>query len=507
MALVEGPAWSARGLDQRSGRYPLAVEGPVLRAVDILVPGVSSVTRYVRHYALYAAMAAHAEEQELDSEDCRRLLRRSEVILAAASQADGVAGSAHGIDRVKELFLSSAGGLDVKGAADPDSMRKSYSPRAWGFWEQYGGPSQVLGTVALDGRALRPGRHACPLEVRRLFASLFAAASHDRLSAADLSDLAPISLQAENRAEVPWLRELFTAVSRGRHEPNDWQTDDRRRRSALRIHARTLDLGAAPGDPTPISAWEQTIAYGHLARTDPVLSRIPEVPGWRGVLLRNHSVSAWRRLWAAMIASIGQDGGDSDKSGEELRAWLADQMPAESVRSFLSGLPATMAGGETAPAEREILAADPSMSPLTAVGLLLLGGRRAEELEGEVRTAFLGAQRDFLNPLWVSLQTRDHLDRPMAELAERLVDDMLAQARRVAMSKMRPDREGRMLMFSRVHERNGRYYKTSDEGSTELGTRIPQLADFSVQLGLVDNVEGGTAAVTDEGRSMLDVFV
>ncbi|MEU7778818.1 hypothetical protein [Micromonospora parva] len=58
---VEGPAWGEPGLTARAGRYPLAVEAPVMAGVDILVPGVSTLSHYARYYALYWALAAHAE--------------------------------------------------------------------------------------------------------------------------------------------------------------------------------------------------------------------------------------------------------------------------------------------------------------------------------------------------------------------------------------------------------------------------------------------------------------
>jgi hypothetical protein len=57
---IAGPEWSVARLDQRSGMYPLQVEAHILNSVERLVPGLSSVTRYARYYALYAALAAHA---------------------------------------------------------------------------------------------------------------------------------------------------------------------------------------------------------------------------------------------------------------------------------------------------------------------------------------------------------------------------------------------------------------------------------------------------------------
>lgn len=55
---VEGPGWSAPGVTDRTSRYPLAVETPVLRMVNVLVPGISTLSSSTRHFALYWALAA-----------------------------------------------------------------------------------------------------------------------------------------------------------------------------------------------------------------------------------------------------------------------------------------------------------------------------------------------------------------------------------------------------------------------------------------------------------------
>jgi hypothetical protein len=57
-AVVDGPAWSARGLVQHDSRYPLKVEGAVQRAVALLLPGVSTASEFIRYFALYGALAA-----------------------------------------------------------------------------------------------------------------------------------------------------------------------------------------------------------------------------------------------------------------------------------------------------------------------------------------------------------------------------------------------------------------------------------------------------------------
>jgi hypothetical protein len=504
---IAGPDWSISGLDQRSGMYPLQVESHILNSVDRLVPGLSSVTRYARYYALYAALAAHAEKTGLDAAGCRRLVRRSEVLVAAASIAEeessGEEGPAHGVDGVHPFVDD---GLDLAAAADEERLKKSYSPRPWGFWAQYGGPNTALGTVELDDRALRPGRWACPGPVRELFAPVFAASADDRLPGRRLRELRPVAIQAADPPENPWLCGLFTATrADGIHVPEDWEVDDRRRRSAFRMLGRTTELYGDRSDLSWDEAVKSAVAFGDGAENDPVLAGIPEIMGWRGLLLRHYSVNAWRRLWAGLVSSIGGDG-SGDSSRDDLRAWLADSMPPTTLRTYLDDLPPTTRDGYPAPAEQQLLQDGDRTDQLVNVGLLLLGTRRASELADRARTVFLG-KPDILNPEWVARQVDDFIDRPVRDFAVRLVDDMLNQAQRVALTKMRPDAAGRLSVFSRVHERNGRFFRTKEESSAEIGLRVFQLLQFAGQFGLVQGADDGTAWVTESGRDLLELDV
>ncbi|WP_461002330.1 hypothetical protein [Streptomonospora sediminis] len=484
------------------------MEGPVLNAVDLLVPGVSMLTHYVRYYALYAALAAHTHRHDLGAERCKQLLRRSETVLAAASEVQDDAGAwpgyAHGADRVRGVL--GPDGLDIARVAGDGPAQQVYSPRPWGFWEDYRGPSAALGTAVMKEGALHPGRHACPQPVGDLFAPLFAAAENDWLSRTQLRELRPVTIQAEQTPEILWLAELFAACRSGRHDPEEWEPVGRRRRAALRILARTAILHPAEAAQNWEEAVRSAVVFGEGAEMDLVLRDIDEVWAWRGMLLRHYSVGAWRRLWAALVRRIGAEGEDADASHQELRDWLAEQMPAMTVRQCMAELPGTLADGHPAPAERQVLARDEARTPLTNVRLLLLGSQRVEELDGQARKIFLGAQqRQFLNPLWVARCVRELEDQSMRDFACRLIDDMLAQARRVALTKMRPGAPGTMVVFSRVHERNGRYYKTSNEGDSDLGTRIGQLAGIATQLGLVEQGHNDETGLTPLGTNLLAV--
>ena len=504
-AVIDGPAWSAPGLVPHDNRYPLKVETAVQRAVTLLLPGVSTASEFVRYYALYAALAAHAEDHGLDGEECRELVRRSEVVLAGVSMLDEKASAswvrAHGVDGVRPWF---GDGLDVRGAVNIGNEKHSYSSRKSGFWGSYGGPSQILGTVAMEDNAFRVGRHTCPARVRELFAPLFSAARHDRLSRPELEGLRPVGPQSTEWPEIPWLLDLFTATRKGTHEPGQWQPDDRRRRATIRMLGRATVLYGTDTSLTWTAMVESAVVFSDAPQNDPVLADIGEAAAWRGALLRNYSISAWRRLWAALVRTIGQADDSADRSAEDLQTWLAGQMPDMTVRAFMADLPPGMIGRHPAPAEWTVLADGSTRDPLTNVRLLLLGSRRAQDLDGEARTVFLGRQSEILNPLWMAGCIREFEDRPLRDLAVRLVNDMLAQARRVALDKMRPDAGGRLQVYSRIHERNGRYYKTRDEGDTTIGTRLEVMAGIAVQLGLIDVADDDAATVTGKGSAVLE---
>lgn len=242
-SIVEGPNWCEPGLRARAGRYPLAVEAPVMAAVDMLVPGVSTVTRYARYYSLYWAFAAHSERGGLDRDACRRLVRRAEVGMARISceydSPDHPLGLAHGVDAFNRLAPEDGDEFSIADQAGTGS----YSPRSWGFWSQYNGPSITLGTVSVDGGALRTGRHPCPPQVTKLYAPLIAAAEHQ--SGVSLPDaaLGRLSLQHDGGSpDLMPLSEVFSATADGRHEPEAWTGDDRTRRATLRILARSWQL-------------------------------------------------------------------------------------------------------------------------------------------------------------------------------------------------------------------------------------------------------------------------
>ena len=98
---------------------------------------------------------------------------------------------------------------------------------------------------------------------------------------------------------------------------------------------------------------------------------------------------------------------------------------------------------------------------------------------------------------------REYLAHPMNELGRVLVDDMLAQSRRVQLRKMRIRTDGRMILPTKLHEREGWYFAGRQRAQamsvcerTNYGTSAP-----SRGLGEVE----GKPVVTDVGCEYLDL--
>lgn len=487
-AEVDGPRWCEPGLDRRGGRYPLSVEAPVTSMVDTLVPGVSTLTRLVRYYSLYWALADHAEEHDLDAAACQALVRRTEVGLALISIAHDRDLFAHGTDTVKALLRKGS----ANGLAEPG--RSSYSPRSWGFWSQYNGPSMVMGTVTVEAGALRAGKHRCPASVRRMFRPLVDLATREEMG--DVDRLAALAMEAPDTPDLPPLRDLFAATRDGRHVPEEWSGDDHTRRATLRFLARAVQR--MPGK-AHVNAFRHYLAYGDTLDTDPVLIGDGRARAWRGVLLRHHSVGAWRRMWAALVQQVLDKSGTATR--DDLHAWISSEVSDVTVREFARSLPPAVDRNRyPLPAEESFLG-EP-FSPEADLAVLLLGARRLEHLEGRSLDAFLGRRRSssgrgqFLDPNWVAFRRSEHEDRPLPELARAFVDDMIAQSRRVALRKLRVGDDGRMTVFSKLHERNGRYFAEQAEGAGNVGLRIYQLSAMAEQLGLL-TADGVTPLCTE----------
>ena len=182
--------------------------------VDRLLPGVTTLTYIARYFALYWALADYADQHDLDADNCRQLVRRTEVALGLLSLFDQQTmafdgpGDLHGADRIRRaLYDGTAEGLTADGAG-------SYSPRAWGFWSQYGGASVALGSVTVEKRALRRGSVPCPQQLRDSFRPLLEECSRGPLALDECAKFADVGGFVPSKVEAMHLRSLLV------HGPN-----------------------------------------------------------------------------------------------------------------------------------------------------------------------------------------------------------------------------------------------------------------------------------------------
>ena len=499
---VEGPAWCKPGLDVRGGRYPLAVESAVLRMVDKLVPGVSTLSRQARYFSLYWAIADLAERTDLDAGECKLLIRRAEVALAWLSIWDPSTGTldgpgvAHAAAKVRSMITKgSATAMTAEGAG-------SYSPRPWGFWSQYGGPCVTLGSVALKKRALRPGQVQCPREVSDLFAPLLEICVERAIGASDLPGLGDLTSIDASSVDAEPLRMLLVSSAAG-GEPNAGNRETRR--AAFRLVGRSAQLCNDSHTTSWTSVCRAVLAYGDSIDTDPVLCQEARAQAWRGTLLRHRFVAAWRILWSELVGFVWN--ADHLVTRDHLHQWIRASVGSSTVLDFTQSLPDTCdAAGYPRDAESELLTTSHSLA--AQIGVLVLGARRDDELSGVTLNAFRGGDaqtRQFLDPKWMSFQLDDHIDQTLGDLACAVLEDMLSQSRRVALRKTRIGPDGHLTTFTKLHQREGFYFATGQEGRGNVGLRIDQLGALAEQLGLLSVTGGQPPEVTDLGRIELDI--
>ena len=354
--VIDGPAWSLRGLDPHGNRYPLKVETAVQRPVSLLLPGVSTASELVRYFAA-VCRARRATPKSA------AWTRRSAGNWCGAARSSwpgcrwwtgrtvGPGGGPTGADGVRPWF---GDGLDVRGAVNIGKREALVLVAEVGILGNLRRAESDPGHGHVDDGAFRVRRHPAPTSVRELFAPLFAAAGRDRLSRAELEGLRSVGPQSTERPENPWLLDLFTATRKGMHEAGQWQPDD--------LPQAGDHADSRPGDG---AAWRRY----HLTWTEMVESAVvfsdalQTIRFWRASRKPSLARGAAAELLGQRVAAavgragppIGSADESADRSAEELQAWLAEQMPDMTVRASMDELPPGMTGGHPAPAERTVL--------------------------------------------------------------------------------------------------------------------------------------------------------
>jgi hypothetical protein len=228
------------------------------------------------------------------------------------------------------------------------------------------------------------------------------------------------------------------------------------------------------------------LCFSPAAYEDEVLASLSVVPQWRGLMMRNTSVRAWRDLWAWIVNGID---GLSPRAAVGLR--LAEQFEADqTVRGFRDTLPATLTtDGFPAPAEQnEILRGWADACRL--IGLLCIGAQRATELTGDDLHGFQGHNvediHEELAPTWLAERLDEWADRPVTDLVRWLANIMINRSQRLALSKARPDvRKGILKIPTRVHLRDDFIFRDSDESGRPASLRLDQLVAITAGMGLL----------------------
>ncbi|MFP8905130.1 hypothetical protein [Streptomyces atacamensis] len=471
---MEEPQWSSPGLDVATGRYPLSVERHVMRMVDHLVPGVTTVTPHARYYTLHGLVAAHADAAGLTAPAAQELLRRAEVALAAVSFAHHSPAHewlprAHGADALAHRLRS--GSVSVTESAVPG--KGGYVGNAWGFWGPYAKSETVLG-ILNPGPMPVPGPQLDGTAVRDGLGELLDLAAEETLR---VEDIAPLGARlcvcaGGERPDGTWLAHLLCrpdAAGTGPHSMTRQQT--------IRLLARIVDTHHVAH-----FAWDigSVLAFGEFLATDAVADGIDVAPVWRGVVLRNYSVGAWRRLWSWLVAQV-----EGMVPVGELADRFAEELPDVTVAAFLSSLPATHSTtGVPLPAEHDLRLTDEPL-PVTELRVLAVGARRADELSGRVRDAFLGPRGVELGPEWVGRWLDERRPIGLRDAARDLVHILVARSQRVALAKARRRPDGSLWLPTRLEKRGGWLYRTSQEGRGDVGLRLWQLGAVLATCGVL----------------------
>ncbi|MEU0532317.1 hypothetical protein [Amycolatopsis tolypomycina] len=455
-----------------------------------LVPGVTTVTPHARYFAVHGLVAAEARAQGLDRERTQDLVRRAEVALAAVSFVhhgghDSAVGRAHGTDALVSWLK---GGM-VPLAEASRAGRGGYVGSAWGFSAAYFGSELTIGVVLGPDRAPGP---ACdePL-LRRSLGELLELARCEQLRVDDLAVHDGLCICAGAGAEDgDWLASLLCGTDT--RAPDTEST--RRRRATIQLVARIIDthpVRTVTGDVGDV------LAFGSFLTEDQIAACSPVAGEWRGLVLRNYTVSAWRRLWAWLVNGVSEL-----THVDDMVAALADKFPVGTVESFLAALPPTMsAAGD--PANAEVLLGAGSDGPKQDLAVLAVGAARTRELTGAALQVFAGRPDQELTPSWFAALLHEQRSSRMADFAARLVHLLVARSERVAFMKTRRNADGTLWFPGRLRSLDGGWlYRTGRERRGSVNLRLDRLGNVLVGAGVLAAGPEGLR-VTERGRALL----
>lgn len=486
--MTVGPRWSSDSLaPEERGQYPLAVENAIAFHARNLVPFTTTVTAHPRYYALHARAAAVMSDDETAAKE---LLRRLEVLLGVASllhaqnapeahDPAGTLSAPHGF-RAIGAALNQGPTLDLAGLAG------TYGGNSFGYSGAYRGVEQTYG---MSGRQC-DARMPLGADAMSALNPLVALASQGSVSISELQDGDLCVCALRGSADGRALRTAFF-FDTDRGAPEDVRAARRAGRLTTQLCLKALD-----GEPVtaPVTdALADLCCYGdvdgRLAGDGEGISA--SAARWRGALLRNQSVTAWRWLWWWLTAELDRLPSSSDvltrAFADELIAGGSDQLLSEAV---WDQLPALQDADGLLPAERVLR--EPSTvygtSPLLWLRMLAVGVRRLEELD-EAALGHFSIGRDDWGPTETRQYLADLEGKRLSQVAEDLVPKLLRRAQSVARRRQQWTRHG-LRMPTRLRPVGDILYVTGPEGTGEAALRQFRLVQMLNSLG-VFGVEDG----------------
>ncbi len=483
-----------------AGRFPLGVETATLGNAARLVPLVNSGTAHARYYLLHAAVAAASPAPAGAAaalDQARWRVRRAEVVLAAASlrhaqdaghRIGAYAGEPHGYLRIGPELKS--------GSINVPALAQSYSKQTGGFLAVYRGAEIEAGLLARASGTLLPGAIAAKGPGMAAVLKLVDASTQDELSSRDLDSLLPDGClcRVHEGAERQLLARLLfgSPVGGDNHAPAPAAVVRARRRTAAtaRLLLTAIDGKAAAESPDRAMA---QLCYDDLAAVPKDLQEWALY--WRGALLRNASVTAWRWLWWWLTSWLEEQ----PHTREQLADLLADALrrgagsDGNVVQLLQASQPPTTAADLIVDVEDQLLYpnGEESEEPWNYLQVLAIGARRADELTGRARESFL--ELGELGPRWVRdwLAVSSHLT--VTDFGRDLAGRLLRHAQEVSRRRIRWE-AGRLRIPTRLRETGDLLDLAGSEGSQAPGLRLSRLRQILEELGYLA-VEDDTIAV------------
>jgi hypothetical protein len=502
LVVVLGPAWSTEAtplIDQ--GRFPLGVEAATLNNARRLAPLINSGTAHARYYLLHAAVAADfpAGPGDVDRLDAaRHQVRRAEVVLAAASLRHAAAHpnahdaplpyrDPHGTRVVAEHLTS--------GVIDLPRVAAAYSAQTGGFLSVYRGAEIEAGLLHPANGTLCPGPVALPGTGLAPARTVLAAAGEDRLTVDQLDQLLPDACLCQVRAGDE--ARLLSGILFGTGDNvTPAPKPVRLARSRTAATAQLL-LHGLQGQPPELDA---RTAMTRLCYEPDRLAELREsrlvdwALSWRGALLRNASVTAWRWLWWWLTERLVEQPRSREALGDALAEALVDSTGRDgNVSELLAAeLPPHRDGERIHDVEGELLypSGDESGDPWAYVKVIALGARRLPELSGPELRSF--TEFGELGPRYVRNLLATTARLSVTEFGRDLAGRLVRKAEEISHRRMRWE-AGRLRVPTRLRDIGDVLDLAGTEGSTAPGLRLERTRQILEELGYLTLHNGALA--------------